>query len=291
MIRKIQPILITGADGQLGRDIQAALDQRGIPYVACGRKQLDVTDVVAVMQWMRHEQPGAVIHAAAYTKVDEAESESDTAFRINAYGTRNIAAAAQAVGSKLMYVSTDYVFDGRSLKPYDEFARPRPINVYGASKWQGEQFIKQLHQRAFVVRTSWVFGRHGHNFVKSMMRLAREQSELQVVHDQFGCPTYTVDLAETIVNLLQSDLYGTYHVTNAGPCSWYDFASAIMKETGMQVPVRPVPTSQFPRPARRPSYSVMDGRALRLNGFQPLRHWQQALQNCVQELRQDGLCE
>lgn len=284
-MRSMRPIMITGASGQLGMDLQRLCDARGIEYTAYSKKDLDITDITAVINRVQRDQPQSIIHAAAYTKVDLAESERDLAYSINAYGTRNVAVAAEQIGAKLLYVSTDYVFDGRSRKPYNEYAKPNPVNVYGFSKWEGEQFIKQLHHRFFIVRTAWVFSTYGQNFVKTMLRLGEEKSELDIVHDQYGCPTYTVDLAETILSMIHSDRYGTYHVTNSGSCSWYEFATAIMEEAGLTVKLRSVPTSQFPRSARRPSYSVLEGMALRLNEFQPLRHWREALQDCIRQLQ------
>lgn len=286
-MKSARPILITGANGQLGMDLQKLLLAQGIPYTAYTKEQLDITDITAVFNQMNRDQPQAVIHAAAYTKVDLAESERDQAFLVNTYGTRNVAVAAEAIGAKLLYVSTDYVFDGRSRKPYNEYAKPNPVNVYGLSKWEGEQFIKQLHRRFFIIRTAWVFSTYGQNFVKTMLKLGSERTELDVVHDQYGCPTYTYDLAETIIAMIQSERYGTYHVTNSGSCSWYEFASAIMEEAGITVKVRSVPTSQFPRSARRPSSSVLEGVALRLNEFKPLRHWREALHDCIKQLREE----
>lgn len=288
-MRSTRPIMITGASGQLGMDLQRLLDAQGIPYTAYSKEELDITDLTAVVNRVHRDQPQAIIHAAAYTNVDLAESERDLAYLVNTYGTRNVAVAAEEIGAKLLYVSTDYVFDGRSRKPYNEYAKPSPVNVYGFSKWEGEQLIKQLHRRFFIIRTAWVFSTFGQNFVKTMLKLGGERAELDIVHDQYGCPTYTLDLADTIISMIQSERYGTYHVTNSGSCSWYEFASAIMEEAGLTVKVRSVPTSQFPRSARRPSYSVLEGMALRLNGFQPLRHWREALHDCVQQLQGDRL--
>lgn len=274
-------VLVTGARGQLGVDVVQALEAVGYSVIACGREMMDITNNKQVMEIMLSERPNAVVHVGAYTKVDLAETERDEVYRVNVYGTRNVAVAAEEVGAKLIYVSTDYVFDGRTGKPYDEFARPRPVNVYGRSKWEGEQMVRQYHHRSFIVRTSWVFGKHGNNFVRNMLLLGKDQPELKVVHDQAGSPTYTCDLADTIVSLLQTSCYGTYHVTNQGVCSWYEFACAIMEEAGYEVKVRSVPTSQFPRPARRPTYSALEGRALRLNGFAELRPWREALKDCM----------
>jgi dTDP-4-dehydrorhamnose reductase len=218
-----------------------------------------------------------IIHAAAYTKVDLAESEPNQAFLINAYGTRNVAVVSEAVGAKLVYISTDYVFDGMATTPYNEFAPTNPLSVYGKSKLAGEQFVRDLHAKFFIVRTSWVYGKHGNNFVKTMLKLAQERDELMVVHDQIGCPTYTVDLANCILELIQTEKYGVYHVSNSGHCSWYEFAKAIFEEAGIKVKVNPCTTKDFPRPAPRPMYSVFEHMALRLNSFKVMPNWRDSL--------------
>lgn len=281
-------VLVTGAEGQLGKDMMAVLRRYGVPARGYGRQELDVTDTEEVLRIFLRDRPFAVIHAAAFTKVDEAEQNPDLAYQVNAFGSRNVAAAASQVGAKLIYVSTDYVFDGRASKPYNETARTRPINVYGASKREGERFVQLLQPSSFIVRTSWVYGPHGNNFVKTMLRQAAVQPELKVVHDQSGCPTYTLDLAEMILRLLRTNRFGTYHVTNAGICSWHEFALAIMDEAGLSVKVRSVPTSQFPRPARRPSFSALEGWALRLNGFPPMRPWREALADYLRRYAANG---
>ena len=206
-----------------------------------------------------------------------AESEPDQPFLVNAYGTRNVAVASEAVGVKLVYVSTDYVFDGTANTPYHEFSPTNPMSVYGKSKLAGEQFVRDLHSKFFIVRTSWVFGKHGNNFVKTMLKLAQERDELKVVDDQVGSPTYTVDLARCILDLIQTEKYGIYHVSNSGHCSWYEFAKAIFEEAGVEVKVNPCTTKDFPRPAPRPAYSVLDHMALRLNGFKEMPNWRDSL--------------
>ncbi|TVX94519.1 dTDP-4-dehydrorhamnose reductase [Paenibacillus agilis] len=279
-----RPLLVTGAAGQLGTDVMELLSKHNIPAVGCTRTNLDITDSEQVHEVIGRIKPWGIIHAAAYTKVDQAEYESDEAYRVNVYGSRNVAAAAESIGSKILMLSTDYVFDGRSTRPYDEFAAPRPINVYGSSKREAEKIVCQLNRRAFIVRTSWIFGRYGSNFVKTMLEQGKTNHELKVVHDQIGSPTYTKDLAESIIQLINTDWYGTYHISNTGSCSWHQFACAIMEEASLNVKVRSVPTSQFPRPARRPAYSVLEGRSLRLHGLSPLRPWREALADCIQAL-------
>jgi dTDP-4-dehydrorhamnose reductase len=274
-------VVVTGAKGQLGTDLVHLLADRGYEVYGYGREELDITNFDQVKQVISEVNPDVVIHAAAYTKVDLAESEPDQAFLINAYGTRNVVVASEAVGAKLVYVSTDYVFDGTANVPYNEFAPTNPLSVYGKSKLAGEQFVRDLHSKFFIVRTSWVYGKHGNNFVKTMLKLAQERDELMVVHDQIGCPTYTVDLANCILELIRTEKYGIYHVSNSGHCSWYEFAKAIFEEAGIEVKVKPCTTNDFPRPAPRPAYSVFEHMALRLNGFKEMPHWRESLKNFI----------
>jgi dTDP-4-dehydrorhamnose reductase len=272
-------VLVTGAKGQLGTDLLLLLSDRGYEVYGYGREELDITNCDQVKRVIFEVHPDVVIHAAAYTKVDLAESETDLAYLINAYGTRNVAVASETVNAKLVYISTDYVFDGTANTPYNEFSATNPQSVYGKSKLAGEQFVRDLHSKFFIVRTSWVYGKHGNNFVKTMLKLAKERNELMVVNDQVGCPTYTVDLANCILDLIQTDKYGIYHVSNTGQCSWYEFAKAIFEEAGVNVKVNPCTTKDFPRLAPRPSYSVFDHMALRLNGFNNVRDWKKALKD------------
>ncbi|GIO12268.1 NAD(P)-dependent oxidoreductase [Cohnella xylanilytica] len=279
-----QTAIVTGAKGQLGVDMVDRLNRLGYRVYGYSREELDIADSDRVMARIKADKPDVVIHCAAYTKVDQAESEPEEAYRINAYGTRNVAVAAEACGSKLVYVSTDYVFDGSGSQPYHEFASTGPMSVYGHSKLEGERFVRQLHSRWFIVRTSWVFGKHGGNFVKTMLQLAQSRDKLTVVADQVGCPTYTADLAERISDLIESERYGVYHISNSGHCSWHEFAQAIMKEAGLAVEVIPITTNEFPRPAKRPAFSVLDSMALRLNQFSQLRSWREALAEFMKDI-------
>ena len=278
-------VVVTGAKGQLGTDLVHLLADRGYEVYGYGREELDITNFDQVKQVISEVNPDVVIHAAAYTKVDLAESEPDKAFLINAYGTRNVVVASEAVGTKLVYVSTDYVFDGTVNVPYNEFAPTNPLSVYGKSKLAGEQFVRDLHSKFFIVRTSWVYGKYGNNFVKTMLKLAQERDELMVVHDQVGCPTYTVDLANCILELIQTEKYGIYHVSNSGHCSWYEFAKAIFEEAGIKVKVNPCTTKDFPRPAPRPACSVFEHMALKLNGFSEMREWREALKEFIIQIK------
>ncbi|EXX85484.1 dTDP-4-dehydrorhamnose reductase [Paenibacillus darwinianus] len=276
-------ILITGASGQLGRELVLLTGPTDVEIVGFGRDRLDITNLDSCRSVLAEQRPDAIIHCAAYTAVDQAESEPDAAFRVNASGSRNLAVAAEEIGARLCYVSTDYVFDGKGMAPYNEYDAPNPQTVYGKSKLAGEELVRTLCSRYFIVRTSWVYGKYGHNFVKTMLKLGGERDSLKVVSDQVGSPTYTLDLAEFLVRLVQTERYGTYHASNTGTCSWYEFAQAIFEESGMTTAVEPCSTSDFPRPAPRPAYSVMDHSALRSNGFEPLRHWREALRHYLQD--------
>jgi dTDP-4-dehydrorhamnose reductase len=277
-------ILVTGAKGQLGTDLVSLLKQRGHDVNGYGKDVLDITNFEDVKHLIGEIHPDIVIHTAAYTNVDAAESECDQAYWINGVGTRNVAVASEQVNAKLMYVSTDYVFDGTSHEPYQEFQSTSPRSVYGKSKLAGEQFVRDFHSQFFIVRTSWLFGKHGKNFIKTMLKLAKERSSLSVVSDQVGCPTYTVDLAECITNMIETERYGTYHVSNSRNCSWYEFAKEIFRQADVSVNVLPVTTDEFPRPAPRPKNSILEHQMLRLNGFSEMRHWRFALAAFLTEL-------
>ncbi|WP_409404999.1 dTDP-4-dehydrorhamnose reductase [Priestia megaterium] len=272
-------VLITGAKGQLGKELVELFTEKDFEVYGFGRDNMDITNQGQVHEIISTVRPNIVLHSAAHTQVDLAELEPEQAFSINAYGTRNVAVAAEAVGAKFVYVSTDYVFDGTTNEPYNEFSPTSPLGVYGKSKLAGEQFVRDLHSKFFIVRTSWVYGKHGSNFVKTMLELGKEKKELSVVSDQIGCPTYTLDLAHTILELVDSEKYGIYHISNSGSCSWYEFAKAIFEEANISVKVFPCTTKDFPRPAPRPAYSVLDHMSLRLNTFKATRSWRAALKS------------
>lgn len=268
-------ILVTGANGQLGREV--ARQAGGHELVLADRRRLDIADEAAVRVLLREIKPQAVIHCAAYTNVDGAESDADGAFRVNAAGARNIAAGCLEQQARMVYVSTDYVFDGQTTAAYREFDPVNPQTVYGRTKFQGEQLVRQILGRHYIVRTAWLYG-DGGNFVRTMLKLAEERQELRVVADQTGTPTSTVDLARVIYQLLASDAYGTYHATCQGHCTWHEFAGEIFKQAGKEVRVVPVASGEFPRPAKRPAYSVLDNYMLRMTLGDPMRQWQAALQ-------------
>jgi dTDP-4-dehydrorhamnose reductase len=272
-----QKVLITGANGQLGKELVELFTEKGFEVYGFGRDKMDITNQAQVQEVISTVKPDIVLHSAAHTQVDLAESEPDQAFLINAYGTRNVAVAAEAVGAKLVYVSTDYVFDGTNDEPYNEFSPTSPLGVYGKSKLAGEQFVRDLHSKFFIVRTSWVYGKYGANFVKTMLKLGEERKELSVVSDQIGCPTYTLDLANAILELVNSEKYGIYHISNSGSCSWYELAKEIFKEAKMEIKVIPCTTAEFPRPAARPAYSVLEHMSIELNQFSSIRSWREGL--------------
>ncbi|WNS75201.1 dTDP-4-dehydrorhamnose reductase [Bacillus sp. DTU_2020_1000418_1_SI_GHA_SEK_038] len=270
-------VIVTGAKGQLGTDLVWMLESNGYEVFGYGREDLDITNINQVNEVFINITPDVVIHAAAHTKVDLAESEPDHAFLVNAIGTRNVSVAAEKINAKLVYVSTDYVFDGTASDPINEFKLSNPLGVYGESKLAGEKFVRNFHSKFYIVRTSWVYGKYGNNFVKTMLKLGEEKKELSVVDDQIGAPTYTVDLAERIIDLIQTEKYGVYHISNSGQCSWFEFAKAIFEESAIDVKVVPCTTKDFPRPAPRPSYSVLDHMGLRLNGFKEMPFWRDSL--------------
>lgn len=272
-----QKVLITGANGQLGKELVELFTAKGFEVYGFGRDKMDITNQTQVQEVISTLKPNIVLHSAAHTQVDLAESEPEQAFSINAYGTRNVAVAAEAVGAKLVYVSTDYVFDGTAEEPYNEFSPTSPLGVYGKSKLAGEQFVRDLHSKFFIVRTSWVYGKHGANFVKTMLKLGEERKEISVVADQIGCPTYTLDLANAILELVDTEKYGVYHISNSGSCSWYEFAKAIFENTDLDIKVIQCTTLDFPRVAARPAYSVFEHMSIKLNDFTPMRSWQEGL--------------
>lgn len=275
-------IVITGTNGQLGREL-TEWKTESADIIGLGRNELDITSLPACRNLFTLHRPDVVIHCAAYTAVDKAESEPDEAFRVNAAATRNVAVAAREVGAKLCYISTDYVFDGTGTVPYNEYDRTNPQTAYGKSKLAGEQAVQTLHDRFYIVRTSWVYGKYGNNFVKTMLKIAGERDQLKVVADQIGSPTYTYDLAGFLLELVQTDYYGIYHASNSGICSWFDFAKAIFEDSGTDILLESCTTADFPRPAPRPAYSVMDHTAIRSNGLQLLRPWREALNHYLKD--------
>lgn len=282
-------VLVTGAGGQLGRDLVAAFSDAGQHHdvIAASHGQLDVGDRDAVLQAVTTLRPDAIIHAGAWTAVDACEGDPDRAFLVNALGTRHVAEGSALTGAHLLYVSTDYVFDGTSPAPYREWDEPNPLSVYGRSKLAGEREVSVIRPGSTIVRTSWVCGVHGSNMVKTVLRLAAERSQLSFVDDQHGCPTFTEELADMVVRLTIARLPGLFHVTNQGPTTWYQFARDVLTAAGRDPEiVRPISTAELmpPRPAPRPANSVLDNAALRLQGIPLLADHHDPLARAVKVL-------
>lgn len=278
-------VLVTGVKGQLGYDVVNELTKRGHEAVGVDVDEMDITDGDACRRVITEAAPDAVIHCAAYTAVDAAEDNVDLCRRVNADGTRNIALVCRDLDIKMVYISTDYVFDGQGTRPWEPDDARDPLNVYGVTKCEGEMAVEELVKKFFIVRIAWVFGVNGKNFIKTMLRLGQERGAVSVVDDQIGSPTYTYDLARLLVDMTESEHYGRYHATNEGFCSWYEFACEIFKQAGMaEVKVTPVDSSQFPAKAKRPMNSRMDKSKLAANGFTPLPAWQDALSRYLKEI-------
>jgi dTDP-4-dehydrorhamnose reductase len=279
-------ILITGVKGQLGHELYDMLDGKET-VTGIDIEDVDITDAQKVHEYINDFQPDVVIHPAAYTNVDACEGNVDLAYKVNAVGTQNIASACLNTGAKMVYVSTDFVFDGQKEEPYIEFDTPNPLSVYGKSKLAGEMLASRILNRLFIVRTAWLYGLNGNNFVKSILSQAKEKDTLTVVNDQWGTPTYTKDLAEVICRLIYTDGYGIYHATNNGQCTWYDFAKKILEYAGMEhVNVLPITTDELDRPANRPRHSVLRNFMLELTIGDTMRPWEDALKEYVREVLQ-----
>jgi len=275
--------LLTGAGGQLGLELAEMLPRSDHEVVALDRQGLDVADPEAVDSAVEEHSPELVVNAAAYTNVDGCEEATDLAYSVNALGPRNLAQACERRGCKLLHVSTNYVFDGRDGKPYEPFDVPNPISAYGRTKLAGEELVMRLTNRWFVVRSAGVYGR-GHNFVRTMLRVAEERDSLKVKDDEFISPTYARDLAESIAGIVEDGRYGLYHLTNAGSCSWYEFTREIFRLAGVETEVVPIPGSEYPLPAARPANGILAS-----VGSPELRHWSKALADYLeQEVASNG---
>lgn len=275
-------VLVTGINGQLGHDVMGELEKRGHEAVGVDIEEMDITDAACVRRVMTQTAPEAVIHCSAYTAVDRAEEEVELCRRVNAEGTKNVAEVCAELDCKLLYLSTDYIFSGEGERPWEPGDEPDPLNVYGLTKYEGEQEIKSRINKFFIVRISWVFGVNGNNFIKTMLRLGRENGAVRVVDDQIGSPTYTYDLAVLLVDMIETEKYGEYHATNEGVCSWYEFAKEIFAAAGMsEVEVTPVSSEEFPVKAKRPKNSRMSKEELVKNGFNKLPSWQDAVKRYV----------
>ncbi len=292
-------VFVTGVAGQLGYDVMLELDKRN--HAAIGSDilpeaadfpqyvPLDITDGQAVEKILLAERPDAVIHCAAWTAVDLAEDNEDKVRRINVDGTANIARACKEIGAKILYISTDYVFDGQGTEPWQPDCKDyAPLSVYGKSKLDGELSVAETLEKYFIVRTAWVFGRNGNNFVKTMLKVGKSHDSVRVVCDQIGTPTYTPDLARLIVDMIETDRYGYYHATNEGGyISWYDFTKEIYRQAGLKTEVVPVTTEEYGlSKAKRPFNSRLDKSKLPQNGFVPLPTWQDALKRYLVDINE-----
>lgn len=277
-------ILVTGAEGQLGYDVCKVLAARGIEHRGVDIGDFDITDASAVKKYIREYAPDGVIHCSAYTAVDKAEDEPGKCQAINVDGTRNIAEVCGDTGAKLLYISTDYVFPGTGEQFYEPDDTTGPLSVYGRTKLEGEQVVQELLEKYFIIRTSWVIGKNGNNFVKTMLRLAETKTEVSVVCDQIGSPTYTGDLAPLLCDMVVTEKYGVYHATNEGICSWAEFAKEIFRLAEKKMKVNPVATSEYPTRAVRPLNSRMSKDRLEKMGFARLPHWQAALERYLREV-------
>ena len=278
-------VLITGILGQLGYDLSKELTKRGVEFIAPSLEELELTTEAGAKNFILDKKPDVVAHCAAYTAVDKAESEAELALTVNGFGTRWVAEACRDIGAKMIYISTDYVFGGDGHTPYEINDEKKPVNIYGRSKLLGEDAVSAIVEKHFIVRTSWVFGINGHNFIKTMLKLAETKNHLRVVNDQIGSPTYTVDLAKLLADMAATEKYGTYHATNEGFCSWSDFAREIFEQAGLEVEVEGIPTLEYPTPARRPFNSRLSKKSLDDAGFQRLPEWQDALKRYLVELK------
>jgi len=282
-------ILITGSNGQLGSELKKILkiqesELGAIPDIfksACidciDVEELDITDKETVMAYVKNSKPNIIINCAAYTNVDGCENNKDDAFRVNAIGARNMAIAAEKINAKLVHISTDYVFSGDASRPYREFDMPNPQNVYGASKYLGEQYVRDFCSQYFIIRTSWLYGYVGNNFVKTIINSGQERGSLKVVNDQIGSPTNVMDLAYHVLKIAATEEYGIYHCTGTGECSWFDFASKVIEYAGIKVTVSPCTTEKHQSPTKRPAYSTLDNMMLRCTVGDEMRSWQDAL--------------
>lgn len=277
-------VLVTGVKGQLGYDIVKECEKRNISAIGVDIEEMDITNPAQVEEVIKEAQVDAVIHCAAWTAVDKAEEQVDLCRKVNKDGPANIAKVCEELDIPMMYFSTDYVFNGLGEEPWMEYEEREPLNVYGQTKYEGELEVERL-KKYFTIRISWVFGLNGNNFIKTMLRLGKERGEVSVVNDQVGSPTYTYDLAKLCVDMIQTDKYGTYHATNQGYCSWYEFACEIFKQAGMNVKVNPVDSSAFPAKAVRPKNSRMNQTELDRNGFDRLPTWQDALERYLKEIQ------
>jgi dTDP-4-dehydrorhamnose reductase len=284
-------VLVTGANGQLGQSIQFIANQySNIQFIYTDYQELDITNFESCHTIFAKYKPQFCINTAAYTAVDKAESEAEKAHLINAVGPENLAKVCKEYNTILLHISTDFIFDGTSTQPYLETDIPNPKSVYGQTKLDGELAVQNNWEKHFIIRTSWVYSQFANNFMKTMLRLASERESLSVVNDQIGTPTYAVDLAEVLMNIIQSSItnhpssFGIYNFSNEGVCSWYDFAAEIFHQKGILIDLQPIPTSAYPTPAKRPSYSVLDKSKIKNTFNLKINDWKTSLNSCLKQM-------
>lgn len=275
--------MVTGVNGQLGNDVVIELKEIGFDVIAPTREDFDLTNAQQVKTYILKEKPDVIIHCAAYTAVDKAEDEKDLCYSVNVEGTKSVAEAAKEINAKVVYISTDYVFDGLGQEPHFEENDTNPVNYYGYTKEQGEKIVRELIEKHFIVRTSWVYGLIGNNFVKTILKLAESRNEINVVSDQIGAPTYTKDLAEFVVSLVQTNNYGIYHGVNEGYCNWYEFAKSIFEKSGVEMKVHPISSEEYPTKAKRPLNSRLSKENIDKAGLRRFPHWEDALGRFMDE--------
>lgn len=276
-------VLVTGVKGQLGFDVCKELDKRNIENKGIDRDDCDITDEQAVLSYIKNYAPDVVVHCAAYTAVDRAEDEKEICYNVNVKGTEYIARACKEIDAKMVYISTDYVFEGTGDKAYEVNDKTSPDNTYGLTKYQGEEVVRNIVDKYFIIRISWAFGINGSNFINTMMKLGESRSELNVVADQIGSPTYTYDTAPLICDMIATEKYGTYHATNEGYCSWADLAEYIFSVTGQKVLVHHIKSEEYPTKASRPKNSRLSKASLDNAGFKRLPDWQDAVKRYINE--------
>ena len=278
-------VLVTGVNGQLGYDVVKELEKRGHQAVGVDRERMDLTSTQQIKECIENVNPEVIIHCAAYTAVDKAEDEEELCRRVNAIATKEIAEHAKKLDIPMIYISTDYVFDGTKDGEYTEEDIPNPINVYGKTKYEGEIYVQELLEKYYIVRISWVFGENGNNFIDTMLRLAKDKDEINVINDQVGSPTYTKDLAPLLVDMIETEKYGVYHATNEGYCTWYEFAKEIFRIANVDIKVNPISTDMYLTKAKRPINSKMSKVKLKkLSSLNSLRFWNSAILEYISNL-------
>lgn len=278
-------VLVTGVKGQLGYDVIKSLNSRNIENIGAGREEFDITDLEKTREFIVNSKADVVIHCAAYTAVDRAEDEQELCETVNVIGTKNIATVCKEIDAKMVYISTDYVFPGTGEAFYEVDDATGPLSVYGKTKLQGEELVKSILDKYFIARVTWIFGVNGSNFVKTMLRLGKERDVINVVADQYGSPSYTADIAPLLCDMIMTEKYGTYHVTNEGICSWAEFTEEIFRLAGYDTKVNHITTEEYPTKAVRPKNSRLSKEKLVENGFYKLPDWKDALARYLEELK------